>query len=186
MDTKPEPLLSRLILTPVLFITFLVSLLFVDRKAYSQVVAGHVPQDSYYHSHQRKLARREVEDAFHMRNRAMAALLIATGIGLALLGWTGSKVIHALFPARVVIWTVCGLSMIGMVLTSIGPVLSLFRSFWKSFNDIFSSGNGHDGHSGNLSLLDISHAAKGSEPYLSSSLLQQLVVSGKNVDAGLL
>lgn len=102
MDTKPEPLLSRLILTPVLFITFLVSLLFVDRKAYSQVVAGHVPQDSYYHSHQRKLARREVEDAFHMRNRAMAALLIATGIGLAFLGWTGSKVIHALFPARVV------------------------------------------------------------------------------------
>lgn len=76
--------------------------------------------------------------------------------------------------------------MIGMVLTSIGPVLSLFRSFWKSFNDIFSSGNGHDGHSGNLSLLDISHAANGSEPYLSSSLLQQLVVSGKNVDAGLL
>lgn len=106
MAVKPASgageLVSRFFVTPVLFISFLISLLYIDRQAYSQVVAGHAGRDTYYHSHQRKMARREVEDAFHLRNRALAALLIAAGIGMALAGWTGSKVYHALFSSQVV------------------------------------------------------------------------------------
>jgi len=99
-STAGESLVSRFIITPVLFISFLVSLLFIDRQTYAKVLSGHSPHDSYYHSHKRKMARQEVEDAFHMRNRVLGAMFVLSGIGLAVVGWTGSKAYQVLFPAK--------------------------------------------------------------------------------------
>lgn len=90
--------MSRFLLTPLLFISFLVSLFLIDKQTYSKVLSGHGSADSYYHSHQRKMAKREMEDAFHLRNKVLAAMFVISGIGLALIGWGGSKVLHALFP----------------------------------------------------------------------------------------
>jgi len=70
---------------------------------YSKVFSGHPEHDSYYHTHQRKMARHEIDDAFHMRNRVLAAMFIFSGIGLAVVGWSGSRAYHALFPQQAVV-----------------------------------------------------------------------------------
>ncbi|KAJ9662328.1 hypothetical protein H2198_001462 [Neophaeococcomyces mojaviensis] len=93
-----ESLFARVVLTPLLFISFIISLFLIDKKTYSSVLNGHKSSDEYYHSHQRKLAKREMEDAFHMRNRVLAAICIFGGIGFALVGWTGSKAWYTIFP----------------------------------------------------------------------------------------
>ncbi|KAL9619529.1 MAG: hypothetical protein Q9160_005892 [Pyrenula sp. 1 TL-2023] len=86
--TEPSPasesLVSRILFAPLLFISFIVSLLIVDREASSSVFGLSSPSDDnsrssdkqgkekkYYHSHQRKLAKREIGDAFKMRNKVI-------------------------------------------------------------------------------------------------------------------
>lgn len=99
--TKPaESIVARFIMTPILFVSFLVSLFLIDRRTYAKVLSGHTSHDSYYHSHQRKMAKQEMEDAFHMRNRVLGVMFVLSGIGFAFVGWTGSKAYHALFPSK--------------------------------------------------------------------------------------
>ena len=84
----PESLFSRLIIGPVLFVSFLVSLLMVDRKTYSTIFgAGHKDSHGYYHSHQRKLARTEMDEAFQQRSKVIAGMCMLSGIVLAIVMW---------------------------------------------------------------------------------------------------
>jgi hypothetical protein len=107
MSTKPassasgpeaESIISRALLGPVLFVSFIFSLFFVDKQTSAGIFESNVRTDSihehehYYHSHQRKLARKEFDDAFALRKRVIAAMCIAGGIGLAGLGWCLTKV----------------------------------------------------------------------------------------------
>ncbi|OAL33622.1 hypothetical protein AYO20_07129 [Fonsecaea nubica] len=89
-DSAPvaEPLLSRLIVAPVLFISFLISLFLIDRQTYGSIFARSGSRDGYYHSHQRKLAKREMDDAFQMRSKVIAGMFIFSAVTLALLAWT--------------------------------------------------------------------------------------------------
>lgn len=78
--------------------SFLISLFLIDKQTYSKVLSGHSHLDDYYHSNQRKMAKKEVEEAFHMRNRVLGVIFVAGGFGLALLGWSGSLAIRTIFP----------------------------------------------------------------------------------------
>lgn len=93
-----ESLFTRVFITPLLFVSFIVSLFLIDKDTYSKVFSGHGSYDQHYHTHQRKMARREIEDAFHLRNRVLAAIFIITGFGFALAGWGGVKITQMLFP----------------------------------------------------------------------------------------
>jgi hypothetical protein len=106
MSTKPassastpeaESIISRTLLGPLLFVSFIVSLFFVDKQTSAGIFESNDRIDSnhghehYYHSHQRKLAKKEFDDAFVLRKRVIAAMCIAGGIGLAGLGWCLTK-----------------------------------------------------------------------------------------------
>ncbi|EXJ65114.1 hypothetical protein A1O7_01454 [Cladophialophora yegresii CBS 114405] len=84
----PEPLLSRLIVAPVLFVSFLISLVLIDRQTYGTVFGKSGSKDGYYHSHQKKLARREMDDAFQMRSKVIAVMVLVVAVTLALFAWT--------------------------------------------------------------------------------------------------
>ncbi|KIX93878.1 uncharacterized protein Z520_10503 [Fonsecaea multimorphosa CBS 102226] len=88
-DSAPitESLLSRLIVAPVLFVSFLISLFLIDRQTYGSIFGRSGSQDGYYHSHQRKLAKREMDDAFQMRSKVIAAMVLLSAVSLALLAW---------------------------------------------------------------------------------------------------
>ena len=72
-----DPPSSRLsiILTPLLFLSFLFSLLVVDNRTRSTLHAPSTPCDKncdredYYHSRQRKIAKWELRQAFELRER---------------------------------------------------------------------------------------------------------------------
>jgi hypothetical protein len=70
----------------------------IDKQTYSKVLSGHSHLDDHYHSNQRKMAKQEVEDAFHMRNRVLGVIFVVSGFGLAVLGWSGSLMVRTLFP----------------------------------------------------------------------------------------
>lgn len=89
---------SRIIMTPLLFISFLISLFLIDKQTYSTVLSGHPHSDEHYHSNQRKMAKQELEDAFHMRNRVLGVIFVLGGFGLAVLGWCGSLIVRTVFP----------------------------------------------------------------------------------------
>src|ERR1700733_3237184 len=106
MSTKPASstsspevgsIVSRTILGPVLFVSFIFSLFFVDKQTSAIIFESNTRKDSthghehYYHSHQRKLAKREFDDAFALRKRVIAAMCVAGVIGLAGLGWFLTK-----------------------------------------------------------------------------------------------
>lgn len=87
-----ESLFARLIVAPVLFVSFLVSLFFIDRKTYGGVFDHHNSKDGYYHSHQRKLAKHDMDEAFRAKNKVIVAMAVSGGIGLAMAGWIVSRV----------------------------------------------------------------------------------------------
>jgi hypothetical protein len=89
-----ESLFSRIIVAPVLFVSFIFSLFLIDRKTYGGIFGQHADKDGYYHSHQRKLAKREMDDAFMMRNKVIAVMAVSSAVGLAVLGWGVSKAYH--------------------------------------------------------------------------------------------
>lgn len=93
-----ESLLVRIFVTPLLFVSFIISLFLIDRDMYSKVFSGHGSYDQHYHTHQRKMAKREIEDAFHIRNRVLAAIFVISGLGLALAGWSSVKAAQFIFP----------------------------------------------------------------------------------------
>jgi len=86
-----ESLISRIILTPTLFISFLLSLFLIDHKTHGGIFGNRPDRDGYYHSHQKKLAKQEMEDAFLMRNKVIAGICVCSGVGLGLLGWLVTK-----------------------------------------------------------------------------------------------
>lgn len=83
----PESLLSRLVVAPVLFVSFLISLFLIDRKHYGSIFASSGSTDGYYHSHQRKLAKQEMDDAFQMRRKVIALMLMLSAVALAVVAW---------------------------------------------------------------------------------------------------
>lgn len=84
----PESLFSRVIVGPVIFISFLISLLLVDRKIYASIFGpDHHDDHGYYHSHQRKLAKSEMDQAFQQRNRVIAGMCMASGVVVAVAMW---------------------------------------------------------------------------------------------------
>lgn len=97
--TASEPLFTRLILGPVLFVSFLVSLFLIDRQSYSRIFTRSGSEDGYYHSHQRKLAKREMDDAFQLRGKVIAAMCMAGALSLALFVW-GVRSILTLWRVR--------------------------------------------------------------------------------------
>lgn len=44
------------------------------------------------------MAKQELEDAFHMRNRVLGVIFVVGGVSLAVLGWSGSMAIRTIFP----------------------------------------------------------------------------------------
>lgn len=96
----PEPLLSRLVVAPVLFVSFLISLFLIDRKHYGTIFANSGSKDGYYHSHQRKLAKKDMEDAFQMRQKVIALMLMLSAVALAIVAWAFEAVWRGLI-ARV-------------------------------------------------------------------------------------
>lgn len=91
-----ESLFSKLIVGPVLFVSFLVSLLLVDRKTYSSIFGGSHDSHGYYHSHQRKLAKSEMDQAFEQRSKVVAGMCMLSGIAVAIVMWGISIGWHAL------------------------------------------------------------------------------------------
>jgi hypothetical protein len=89
IDAGPaaEPLWNRLIIAPVLFISFLVSLVLIDRQTYGSVFGKAGSKDGYYHSHQRKLAKREMDNAFQIRSKVIAGMVMLSAVTLALFIW---------------------------------------------------------------------------------------------------
>lgn len=98
-SSPPESLISRVFVTPLLFVSFLISLFLIDKQTYGKVLNGHGSLDDHYHSHQRKMAKQELEDAFHLRNKVLAAMFIFSGIAFALLGWSGSRLLQMVFSS---------------------------------------------------------------------------------------
>lgn len=95
-SAETESLFSRTIFAPILFVSFLISLLIVDQKT-SATILPHPDkklhnEDHYYHSHQRKLAKREMDEAFALRKRVIAGMCLLSALTLVGLGWSLSKV----------------------------------------------------------------------------------------------
>lgn len=82
-----DPFITRLIVAPVLFVSFLISLFFIDRQVYGGIFGHSDNKDGYYHSHQRKLAKREMDDAFQMRRKVIAAMCLLSAMSLAIVAW---------------------------------------------------------------------------------------------------
>jgi len=87
---------TRLVLTPLLAVSFILSLVLIDRKTNAAIHNHHHADPcgkdcEYYHSHQRKLAKQEMDDAFKLRGRIIAALVTVTGLGLVTAGWGAVK-----------------------------------------------------------------------------------------------
>jgi len=83
-----ESLFSRVIIAPVLFISFLVSLVVIDRQTSGTVFGKSGGKDGYYHSHQRKLAKREMDSAYQMRSKVIAGMALLSAVMLAVCAWT--------------------------------------------------------------------------------------------------
>ena len=87
-----ESLFSRLIAGPVFFISFLVSLALVDRETSGKIFGKDArSKDGYYHSHQKKLGRQEMDDAFQIRSKVIMMFCLASGIALAVAGFGATR-----------------------------------------------------------------------------------------------
>jgi len=82
-----EPILMRLFVAPILFVSFLLSLFLIDRHNYGRIFSNADTKPDYYHSHQRKLAKTEVNEAFLLRRKVITGLCIIGAVSLALLAW---------------------------------------------------------------------------------------------------
>jgi len=96
-DAAPiaESLLGRLVIAPVLFISFLISLVLIDRQTYGTVFGKSASKDGFYHSHQKKLAKREMDSAFQMRSKVIAGMVLLSAAALALFAWTVESIWNA-------------------------------------------------------------------------------------------
>lgn len=95
-----ESLINRIILGPILFVSFLIALVVVDRQTSGSIFGKTGSKDGYYHSHQRKLAKRDMDDAFQIRPKVIAALCLLSVVSLAFVVW-GIESIWAVWRVRV-------------------------------------------------------------------------------------
>lgn len=86
-----ESLFGRLILAPVLFVSFILSFFLIDKQTGSEIFGSNPEKGSYYHSHQRKLAKKEMDEAWVRKNRVIAVLCVGSAVGLALIAWAGLR-----------------------------------------------------------------------------------------------
>ena len=121
VEPAAESFLSRTIFAPILFISFLISLVIVDRTTSAKVFrhgnrrngspnssrpsssqsnksTQERGKEDYYRSHQKKLMRSEANDAFAMRHKVIAAMMVCLALGLMVLAWSGVKVWGFLVP----------------------------------------------------------------------------------------
>ncbi|KAF3355506.1 hypothetical protein VdG1_06918 [Verticillium dahliae VDG1] len=100
--------LYKLIMTPIIFVSFLVSLAWVDlrytlmryrgRRSDSRLPAWlhHLTTGGYYHTKQKKLAKMEMADAFEIRTHVAALLAVLVTVvawtGVSLLRWVWTSV----------------------------------------------------------------------------------------------
>ncbi len=60
----------------------------MDKQTSTGIFKSTSPErERYYHSHQRKLAKQEIDDAFNLRGRVIAGMCITSALGLAGIGW---------------------------------------------------------------------------------------------------
>jgi hypothetical protein len=82
------------LITPVLFVSFLISLILVDRRTRASVHPPSTPcgsrcdREDFYHTRQRRLAKMEIGQAFQMRDNALKLLGFSLGAGI--LGTAGA------------------------------------------------------------------------------------------------
>ena len=94
-EAAAESYLVRTLFVPILFVSFLFSLLWVDRGTSTEVFSHDDPKSNarkgsetkYYHSHQRKLAKKEFDDAFAYQGRVVAMLCIGGAFVLVGASW---------------------------------------------------------------------------------------------------
>jgi hypothetical protein len=101
-----ESFLSRTLIAPLLFLSFLFSLLWIDRKTSAEIFTHEAPESKsqtrkssdpsskYYHSHQRHLARLEVDDAFAYQGKVIALLCVGSAVVLAGGSWAAWRLWH--------------------------------------------------------------------------------------------
>jgi hypothetical protein len=96
-------LLSRTIFAPILFLSFLFSLLIIDRQTSSSVLSpvgvapanakeagsGDATTPAYSHSHQRKLVKQDIAQAFAMHTKVAAAMCVFGGLVFVGTAWLG-------------------------------------------------------------------------------------------------
>ncbi|KAL6250541.1 hypothetical protein RBB50_002843 [Rhinocladiella similis] len=82
-----ESFYTRFIVAPVLFVSFLISLFFIDRQTAGGIFGQSNSKNAYYHSHQRKLAKKEMDEAFQMRRKVILALCALSAALLAFVAW---------------------------------------------------------------------------------------------------
>ena len=82
-----EPVLVRLFVAPILFVSFLISLFIIDRHHYGKIFSNPESKSDYYHSHQRKLAKTEMDEAFLLRRKVIVGFCVFSAVSLALFAW---------------------------------------------------------------------------------------------------
>jgi hypothetical protein len=92
---------------PVLFLSFIFSLLIIDRRRSASILSS--PRGStlgspgrgspaekeshgYYHSHQRKLAKDQIAEAFAIRGKVIVGMCILVGLGFVGMWAIGLKI----------------------------------------------------------------------------------------------
>jgi len=97
--SKPEAasdsFLARTLFAPILFLSFLFSLLWIDRKTSAEIFTHDEPKlksrkksdSQHYHSHQRHLATRELEDAFAYQGKVIVLLCVGSAVVLVGASW---------------------------------------------------------------------------------------------------
>ena len=83
-----ESLFGRLVVAPFLFVSFLISLVLIDRQTSGTVFGKPAGKSDYYHSHQRKLAKREMDNAFQMRSKVLAGMVVLVAVAVAIFAWS--------------------------------------------------------------------------------------------------
>lgn len=94
-EAASESFLSRTLFAPVLFVSFLFSLLWIDRSTSAEIFTHKDPkpktrkvsEPQYYHSHQRHLAKREFDDAFAYQNKVIMLLCVGSAVLLVSSFW---------------------------------------------------------------------------------------------------
>jgi hypothetical protein len=95
-EAASDSFLARTLFAPILFLSFLFSLLWIDRKTSAEIFTHDEPKlksrkksdPQHYHSHQRHLAKRELEDAFAYQGKVVILLCVGSAVALVVASWS--------------------------------------------------------------------------------------------------